>query len=356
VLAGTTPTESVFWLANAEGPASQVASESSYRCPENIFGLAIVEAERELIQVEWQVLFAHVVIRADYAALQEAPEGFQILGVDVAAHVLAAHMINRRVREQAIQVLVSDVSVGRDQTDFLVNRLSHESFQRAGFGVLDNLTNNISLPTDRADDANLAGADPASAAMLALVRVFVSFLAADECFIDFDDPHELPKLWIGKSSAKPMTDKPRGPVRTGTDHPVDLECADSLFTRQHQVENLEPDQQLVIRILENRVDGYREPIRRALGFPAVGALPMKGTRLTRVHLVVPAARASDAVRPTLIAEIRLAGILIGKHPVESGKGQLADKLRFVFCLIIAAHETNIAASLVLVKGCIITLI
>jgi hypothetical protein len=76
VLLETTPIASAFWLSNAGAPTSPVASATSYRRPENIFGLAIVEPERELVQVQRKILLADVVMGADDTAFQQRPERF----------------------------------------------------------------------------------------------------------------------------------------------------------------------------------------------------------------------------------------------------------------------------------------
>jgi hypothetical protein len=350
----TIPIASAFWLAIAEAPASQVASASSYRCPENIFGLAIIKSKRELIKIQRQIFLAHIVIVADDAALNQRPERFHIVRVNDAAHVLALLVANGFVREflPARKVLIARMLIGRDQLHVvLVHYVMDEATQRRHISAFDHLADHASLAADRADHRSLIAG---SANVMSLICVAIFVFPTHVGFVDFDDAHKLAKFWIGESGAQPMADEPCGTIRTGTDHPVYLQCADSFLASQHQVEHLEPDQQLVIRVLENRVDGNREPIGCALGFPAICALPVEGARLARVHLFVAASRtADDATRPTLIAEIRLAGIFIGKQPVESRKGQLFNEFRFVFCLIVLGHETNIAIPTPLVKGCII---
>jgi hypothetical protein len=338
VLSETIQVASVYWLATAEAPASQVASASSYRCPENIFGLSIVETERKLIQVQRQVFLADVVIGADDSPLQERPERFDILSVHVAAYVFASAVANGFMGHNPSEIAIAGVLIGRDQINLVADSLANESSQGGRIRVLDHLADDVALARDRANDGRLTRR---SGAALPFVPMAVAVLSTDIGFVDFDYAHKLAELGIGKSGSEPMADEPRGAVRTGTDHPVDLQSADSLLAGQHQVENLEPDQQPIVRVLENRVDGDGEPIRRTVGLPAVGALPMEGPRLAGVHFFVPASRATDALGPTLVAEIRLAGILIGKHPVESRKGQLTGELRFVFVAVLV-HETNIA--------------
>jgi hypothetical protein len=350
VLAEIAQAGSAFWLSSAEAPTSPVASATSYGCPENIFGLAIVEAERELIQVERQILFADVVIGADDSTLQERPERFDILSVHVAAHVLASAVRDHFVRHFLLDVSITGVLIRRDQINFIAHRFADESSQGFSVRVLDHLADHVALARDRADHGKLASR--ASAGLL-FVPMAIAVLSADVSFVDFDDAHKLAELRIGKSGAQPMAHKPRGAVRTCSHHPMNLQGADPFLAGQHQVQNLKPNQQPIVRVLENRVDGDREPIRRAGILATLRALPMEGTRLACVHLVIAASRTDDDFGPALIAQIRLASIFIRKHPVEASHRQLSGEFRFVFCLIVLAHTRNIAIPVSLVKRCII---
>src|SRR6266851_7729360 len=48
-----------FWTRDAEASASSVASASSYSASENVWVLAVVEAELKLVQVQGQIFLAH---------------------------------------------------------------------------------------------------------------------------------------------------------------------------------------------------------------------------------------------------------------------------------------------------------
>src|SRR5208337_4740969 len=97
---------------------------------------------------------------------------------------------------------------------------------------------------------------------------------------------------------------------------------------QHQVQNLEPRSERIIRVLEDRADIEREPIR---GFAAFVTRPMpRALCASRIYLVIAASRASHAVRPTLMNEVILASRLVRKHPVEVSKAQLFYDFGFVF--------------------------
>ena len=115
-----------FWTHDAEASASSVASASCYGAPGDVCVLAVVVAERKLVQIQRQVLRADVVIGADDAALQERPEGFDVVRVNHAPHVLACFVIDGDMLEHVIEAAVTDRFVSRDQIDPLGYRLADE--------------------------------------------------------------------------------------------------------------------------------------------------------------------------------------------------------------------------------------
>src|SRR5438132_9688773 len=76
----------------AEATAASDASAVCYRFPEHVGVVPVVVAEHELVQVEREVFSADVVIRADDAALQERPEVFDGVRVDVPPRVFAVNV------------------------------------------------------------------------------------------------------------------------------------------------------------------------------------------------------------------------------------------------------------------------
>ena len=63
----------------AEDVSSAASSASGYDLREDVGILPVVMTEREFCQVQRQILFADVVIRADDATLQQTPKAFQII-------------------------------------------------------------------------------------------------------------------------------------------------------------------------------------------------------------------------------------------------------------------------------------
>jgi hypothetical protein len=318
---------SVYWLANAEAPASQVASASCYRFPENIFLFSVVKSKLKFVQVQRQIFFADVVVGADDSALDERPERFHRVRMNDAANILAFAMVHGVMWEflPSRKVLIARMFIGRDQfNSILVHDSINESMQRRHIGVLDHLADNVSFASYRADDRRFV-ASASDVALLVPMAIFI--LAADVGFVHFHDSHKQTEIRIVQSSAQTMAHIKSRLVGTGIDHPMNLHRADSLLGNEHQVQNLKPRSERVIRILENCADVKREPISR---FAALVARPMEWTlSASRINLLIAASRATDTVGPTLLNQIFLASRFIGEHPLEIPKAQLLYDFRFV---------------------------
>ena len=86
----------------AEASASGLTSASCYHVEENVRVLAIVEAILKLREIERQIFFAHVVVGAEHAALEQRPERFDIVRVDLPAYPFFGLVIDSLVRELAV--------------------------------------------------------------------------------------------------------------------------------------------------------------------------------------------------------------------------------------------------------------
>lgn len=307
-----TPTESARWrlVACSEAPASCRASASCYRFSKDVGVLAVVVAELELCQVERQILFADVVEAAHDATLKERPKRFKIVGMHFAAHVLACAMADRFVRiAERGQVAVSAMLIRSDQIDFLANCSADEAVERGSVRVLNNLANDVALPTNRTNDANLAAPDTARDVALP-VPVAILVLATDEGFINFDDSHKLPEVRIVHGRSQAMAHIPSCLVCFASDLSLKLERADALLTIENLPENLKPDGQGIFGIFEDGFDGHGKSIGRvATHF----ADPIEGLPVEFADFFVPASWATNhAVRPAMIHEELFASRFVGK--------------------------------------------
>ncbi len=125
-------------------------------------------------------------------------------------------------------------------------------------------------------------------------------------------------------------------VGTGTNHPMDLKRADAFLRREHQVQDFEPYQQLVVRVLEDRPADDAKPI-----VLAVFAQPVKRPRVEFVDGGVAASRAFHAIRPAALSQVLLAGIFVRKERIKLRERHLANEFRFMLSPR-RVHEKRIA--------------
>jgi len=304
------PIESACWrlCACSEAPASCCASAASYGLSKDVVIVPIIESELKFREVQRQVLPADVVVGADNAALQEAPEILDVVRVNLTANVFLGPVINCFVATNVIRhpLAIACTHVSRDQIHFLRNGLVDEAIERVDARILNDLTDDIALARDRADDGGLAGVGRAAAAiLLAGFPVPVFLFAADVGFVHFNDSHELLELRIFHRRPQPMAHIPSRLVCTASDLPLNLESADALLAVKDLPENLEPSLERILGVLENRPADDAEAVVLA-GL----AEPMEGPRFQDINFVAIATRATDnAVSPAMLQHKLLAGFV-----------------------------------------------
>src|SRR5579862_1687136 len=243
------------WPYRAEASASGLTSASCYHVEENVLVAAIVKTILKLSEVQRQILLAHVVIRAEYSALEQRPERLDAVRMDFTAHVFAFAMINSLVRQIApsFQVLIARVFIGRDQLNVLfVHDLIDESIERRHIRSLDHFADQISFPADRPDNRNLVAR---TAHVPFLVPMAILVLATDIGFVNFDGAEQLSQPVILHRRANTHHHVPSRAVVARSDLAMDLKRADSLLALSHQVDDLKPSRERIVGILEN---GFRD--------------------------------------------------------------------------------------------------
>src|SRR5438270_3205022 len=189
-LSDTAPSLPALLGASAEVVPSAATSATRYERSERI-GLALhVVAELEFVDVKRHVGFRHLVIGADDAALEQAPEAFNRVGMDNAANIFAFRMADDGVRELVFDVAVAGPFIGHDQIDLIGNRLLHEPGQNFCANAVNHASDDLALARDRANDRHLTGTNTAASAATA-PAVLVVGLTADEGFIDLDNTEQL---------------------------------------------------------------------------------------------------------------------------------------------------------------------
>jgi hypothetical protein len=124
---------------------------------------------------------------------------------------------------------------------------------------------------------------------------------------------------------------------------VNLERAHALLAGEHEVKNLEPCSERNLGFLEDGPCLEREAVGRAVIFAAFLALPVPRSGCALVDVIVVAAGAMRAARPTAQEQVSPARLLIGKEPIKFGKRHLANEAWFGVFVI--AHASDISADL-----------
>lgn len=104
-----------------------------------------------------------------------------------------------------------------------------------------------------------------------------------------------------------MAHIPSRPVIAASDLALNLESADTFLAVEHLPENFEPDDQGILRVLKDRVDRDREPIRRLAAQLAdpIERLPVELSDFR----IATAGAFDDAVRPAAVHQEFLADIV-----------------------------------------------
>ena len=299
--------------------ASALASFN--RRSENIVVDAIVIFELTFRDVEREIFAADLVIAANDAALELRPETLNRIRVNCADNVTLSGVVDALVWVVG-QAAVDAAFVGRQQADFVGNAFTHESFGISLVHRLQDTGDDVALAAYRTDDRCLGGRRM-FATTSALIPMLVLVLAANESFVDFDDTAEF-RFWLNQGGADFVAHAPRGFIRAEAHKAHDLERGHSLFARQHEVSDLEPVAERLVRVLEDRTRDMGE---------SVG-----GLRRTSVAVPMPAilefsdlcratAGAMDAIGPAAGDQVVPAGFLIGESRLELGVGHLVDWFR-----------------------------
>src|ERR1700730_9206321 len=107
-------------LACSEASASCYASAASYGFSKDVGVPAVIETELKFCEVERQIFLRDVMISADHTALQQAPEVFQIVGMDFASHVLTRAMADRFMAiAKRFEIAIAAVLIGRHEVNLV---------------------------------------------------------------------------------------------------------------------------------------------------------------------------------------------------------------------------------------------
>jgi hypothetical protein len=294
---------------------------------ENVGVHAVIIPELELRHVERHIFGTDLVEASDNTAFEDAPEAFNRVGVDGSHDVLFAVVVNRLVIVLG-QPAIDFAFIGSEQADFVGNHFANERLSGFAGDVFQNAGDDIALAGDGTDDRSF-GRGAMLAGALNAVPMFVFVFSADEAFVHLNDAAKLVHVLFDKGGTDFVAHQPRGFDRTEAHVAPDLPRTHSLFAGQHQMGDLEPVAERLVRVLEDGARDDREPIAVR---GALFALPVPFARLKIVDLGIAAPWAMHAVGPPAGLEIGFTGVLIpnGEKGVELTGSELMYGLGTAF--------------------------
>lgn len=286
---------------------------------ENVRVFTIVIPELELVNVELEIFLANLMERSDNAALNHRPEPLDGVGMNCAVHILPCAMTDHATRV-IFQVIVGRVFVCGKQGNFMGYSLTHKGIKGFVVGIGDHAGNDVALAL------NCTGNNGLSAATLTtrrpLIFVLVLVFPTNVGFIHLDVADKLFEVLIAERGPDLVAHSPRGFVGTKAHIPHDLQGADAFLAGQHQVHDAEPFPKGFVRVLEDRIDQHGKAI--AGHWRAFVALPVKGLGAVCRGGETAARAAHNAVRPAIIHQIGLAGILMREVALKVRNAHLVD--------------------------------
>jgi hypothetical protein len=251
--------------------------------------LAIIEAERLLVDIAEQVERLDTDISAMQLSLNQAPEILHAVSVNVAIGVFDG-VINDLMFEALVQSVVGQQFIGKDRSarlnvladmtlkfGFATILYVHHTYVSATFKHPEHYL--FILATGAADDART------------LALVHVSCFAADESFVDLDFARQLATILALLRESDPVKHEPRG-FLGHVQRPCDLAGANAVLAIENEPHRRQPLVQTERRVFKDRsnLDGEL-PFRMSCA-----ALPAQ-LILKETDFIGTAGRTHNAVLP-----------------------------------------------------------
>lgn len=251
--------------------------------------LAIVEAERLLVDIAEQMERFHADVGSVQSTLQETPEVFHPVSVDVSVCVLHG-VIDDGVLIVALQSIVRKKFIGEDcATSFhVITNLFLKFFLLT---VVYNEGPNVSAALHHAHNHSLVFAASAGDNSRLFRFVHVPSFSTDESFVNFDFTTELAALLALLSEPDSVKQKPSGFLGDAK-RSRDLATADTVLSVQDHPGCSKPLIETDRTVFHDRANLDRELTFRM----PIAALPA-GLILEKADVGTPAGRANHAVLP-----------------------------------------------------------
>lgn len=296
-------------------------SATCYRRAEYVTVFPVVVAEFKLRDIERKILFADLMERAHHATLEDRPEAFDGVGMNGSHHIITLRVINDFVRILPLQFVVALPLIRDEQADAIRYRFIDELRQRPCINAIDHASHHIPLALNGPGHNRLAGStSPAEVSASAFALVLILRLPAHIGFINFDNATQFRRVSGRQGHSDTVAHIPSGFIGTEAHIAPNLQGAHAFLTGQHEMGDLEPVHQRLIRVLKNRSRDVREAIRRYRS--ALITLPMPRISFQFGRILSATTRALDAFWPSLTDQIRAACLFVWECCTELFDRQL----------------------------------
>ena len=244
----------------------------------------------QLIQIGVQMLHADLVVSADDAALQEAPNALDPVSVNVAAHPFLCAVVH---------ALVPRVFIGNSEVSGKLIRIDRfrvwrgvvrdELVERGLGSVLNDLQPNLAVPLQGSDGDGLAP-------FVAVAHA--ASLSADIGLIHFHDTPQKLRIGFPHGRTDAMAQVPRGLIGD-VQGAFDLQGANSFLAFGHQVNRNEPLNERKVGVVKDRAGRGRKLIAAGVALVLI-ALREYGDAFAS------AARAIHTFRPAKLSQANAA--------------------------------------------------
>ena len=265
--------------------------------------VAVIQPESKLVNVPARMVRADMVEGAVDATFQYRPDRFNAVGgnvaVDVGLNVLACAVVDRLVpEEKPVHSEIGFRLVGMQRRSLFHSRV-YDGLQGSGLRVTDRQQDRFAVPLAQSHDRSLA--DRATAEPELFPLMFIGFLPADICFVNFDVAGQ-DRFVIPARFPNAVHHEPRGLLRD-SNFLRQLQRRNRLAGRDHEVHGVNPLVERNVGPLEDCSCPDSEVF--VAGVAAVEAFLATSDALARITY-----RADGAVRPqpTLQIQPRCFGV------------------------------------------------
>jgi len=214
----------------------------------------VVISEIELGEIPPQMFLRHVLVNAVNAAFEDREKPFDGIGVNRAAHILLLLMLDGAVRSEVMADVGIDRMLVAHEAAFALDVARHDAPQTVCRDRRDVEGAHLALALDQRKHRHFVGWRQEG---------FARRLAAHVGFVNLDGDASATKpirenaAIFGHGLADTMSGEPSG-FHAAIEHALDLPGRDALLAATKQVNDLEPQVERQVAILENRPDPYRE--------------------------------------------------------------------------------------------------